>query len=339
MSRAAAAARAATVAASELLRVPCDLDLGDAEDREEAERLYVEQATALRDALVGADVVLDVWREPLGELVGSRSSRSITRSSSRSGCPRRGCCRPRSWPATRSSWSPRCAARARWPRAARRWGSPARSRTSPASTRWPTTPSAASRTSSRSPRSTRAGWPSGSSTRRRRSSGSSSSATPGQRLWLAFGAVRRAATSSPVIVRRRRRVSRRQRAAGARVQRRRRRARGDHLADPGRGARRSPRRRRADRRLRARRLRAGAGRRPNAAALRHPGAVSILSSSPRPASRSTSTLGTARVAWTAGGSLPIVQCVRVRRAGNVLSGLRIELLSITPKLPGDATCP
>ena len=60
-----------TVAASELLRVPCDLDLADAEDRDEAERLYVEQATALRDALVGADVVLDVWREPLGELLGS----------------------------------------------------------------------------------------------------------------------------------------------------------------------------------------------------------------------------------------------------------------------------
>jgi hypothetical protein len=60
-----------TVAASELLRVPCDLDLADAGDREEAERLYVEQATALRDALVGADTVLDVWREPLSELVGS----------------------------------------------------------------------------------------------------------------------------------------------------------------------------------------------------------------------------------------------------------------------------
>jgi len=40
-------------------------------DRDEAERLYVEQATAFRDALVGADVVLDVWREPLGDLVGS----------------------------------------------------------------------------------------------------------------------------------------------------------------------------------------------------------------------------------------------------------------------------
>lgn len=59
----------ATVSASELLRVPCDLDLADAEDREEAERLYAEQARALRDALVGADVVLDVWREPLGELL------------------------------------------------------------------------------------------------------------------------------------------------------------------------------------------------------------------------------------------------------------------------------
>src|ERR1700753_549540 len=60
----------ATVSASELLRVPCDLDLGDAEDREAAEGLHVEEATALRHALVGADAVLGVWREPLGEMVG-----------------------------------------------------------------------------------------------------------------------------------------------------------------------------------------------------------------------------------------------------------------------------
>jgi hypothetical protein len=60
-----------TVSASELLRVPCDLDLGDAENRDAAEQLYLEQATALRDALMGADVVLDVWREPLCELVGA----------------------------------------------------------------------------------------------------------------------------------------------------------------------------------------------------------------------------------------------------------------------------
>jgi len=59
------------LSASELLRVPCDLDLADAEDREEAERLYVEQAQLLREAVVGADIVLDVWREPLLELTGT----------------------------------------------------------------------------------------------------------------------------------------------------------------------------------------------------------------------------------------------------------------------------
>jgi hypothetical protein len=60
----------ATVSAGELLRVPCDLDLAEAEDRSEAEQLYVEQAQTMRDALVGADTVLDVWREPLRELAG-----------------------------------------------------------------------------------------------------------------------------------------------------------------------------------------------------------------------------------------------------------------------------
>ena len=59
------------VAPDELLRVPCDLDLGEAGDREEAERLYAEQARALRDALIGADTVLDVWREPLQDLAGA----------------------------------------------------------------------------------------------------------------------------------------------------------------------------------------------------------------------------------------------------------------------------
>jgi hypothetical protein len=60
------------VGVDDLLRVPCDLDLGDAEDREEAEHLYVEQAGALRDALVGADTVLDIWREPLEDVLRCR---------------------------------------------------------------------------------------------------------------------------------------------------------------------------------------------------------------------------------------------------------------------------
>jgi hypothetical protein len=59
------------VGPADLLRVPCDLDLGDASDREDAEELYLHQAQALRDALLAADTVLAVWREPLAEVAGS----------------------------------------------------------------------------------------------------------------------------------------------------------------------------------------------------------------------------------------------------------------------------
>jgi hypothetical protein len=45
------------------------------------------------------------------------------------------------------------------------------------------------------------------------------------------------------------------------------------------------------------------------------------------------------VAWNVGGSLPIVQCVRVRHAGNVLSGFRIELLELSRRITTDAACP
>jgi hypothetical protein len=58
------------LAAGDLLRVPCDLDLADAEDRRDAERLYAQQARHLRDAVLSADVVLGVWREPLLEISG-----------------------------------------------------------------------------------------------------------------------------------------------------------------------------------------------------------------------------------------------------------------------------
>jgi hypothetical protein len=60
------------VSAGELLRVPCDLDLADAEDRADAEALYVEQARALRDSLLAADTVLAVWREPMEDVAGSQ---------------------------------------------------------------------------------------------------------------------------------------------------------------------------------------------------------------------------------------------------------------------------
>ena len=58
----------AAIAGDALLRVPCDLDLADAIDRDEARRLYRDQAGRLRDAVIAADTVLAVWIEPLAEL-------------------------------------------------------------------------------------------------------------------------------------------------------------------------------------------------------------------------------------------------------------------------------
>jgi hypothetical protein len=77
----------------------------------------------------------------------------------------------------------------------------------------------------------------------------------------------------------------------------------------------------------------------DAAALKLPGSVSILQIQPSTGFSLTGTLGYARVAWNAGNSHPIVQCVRVRHAGNAVSGITIQLLSISARLKGDATCP
>jgi hypothetical protein len=62
----------AAVAGQDLLRVPCDLDLAEAEDSQAAKHLYAEQAATMRDALEAADTVLEIWREPLEAITGSR---------------------------------------------------------------------------------------------------------------------------------------------------------------------------------------------------------------------------------------------------------------------------
>jgi hypothetical protein len=76
-----------------------------------------------------------------------------------------------------------------------------------------------------------------------------------------------------------------------------------------------------------------------AAALRHPGAVSIIQIQPSTSFSIGPTSGTARVAWNVGGSLTIVQCVRVRRTGNAISGLRVELLEVSRRIKSDTACP
>jgi len=77
----------------------------------------------------------------------------------------------------------------------------------------------------------------------------------------------------------------------------------------------------------------------NAAALRHAGSVSIIQLQPSTGFSLGGTEGTARVAWDVGSSLPIVQCVRVRRAGNPISGLKVDLLEVSRRIPSDAACP
>jgi hypothetical protein len=77
----------------------------------------------------------------------------------------------------------------------------------------------------------------------------------------------------------------------------------------------------------------------DASELRRSGAVKILTLGSSAGFSLGSTLGTSRVAWRAGGALPVVQCVRVRRAGNALRGLRIELLEISLRINSQASCP
>src|SRR3954451_22951992 len=54
--------------ARDLLRVPCDLDLGETHTRAEAQEAYAAQARTLRDALQAADTVLAVWAGPLSQV-------------------------------------------------------------------------------------------------------------------------------------------------------------------------------------------------------------------------------------------------------------------------------
>jgi hypothetical protein len=78
----------------------------------------------------------------------------------------------------------------------------------------------------------------------------------------------------------------------------------------------------------------------DAAVLKRPGPVSVLQYQESTGFSLSPTLGSARVAWeVVGKTRPIVQCVRVRRAGNALSGIDIELLEISLRLKSTAGCP
>jgi hypothetical protein len=48
--------------------------------------------------------------------------------------------------------------------------------------------------------------------------------------------------------------------------------------------------------------------------------------------------GRTRLAWTVIGTLPVVQCVTVRRTGDFLTGIKITLTSIGAPIPNEADC-
>jgi hypothetical protein len=77
----------------------------------------------------------------------------------------------------------------------------------------------------------------------------------------------------------------------------------------------------------------------DATSLRHSGPVQVLELTVSTSFPLGGNLGVTRVAWEPQGQLPITQCVRVRHAGNPITGLKVELLDISGRIKTNADCP
>ena len=73
------------------------------------------------------------------------------------------------------------------------------------------------------------------------------------------------------------------------------------------------------------------------AELERPGEVEILNYVPSTKLSLTRKTGSGRVAWRAGESLPVVQCVRVRREGP-LTGGGVTLLALSKPIDPEGSC-
>jgi len=73
------------------------------------------------------------------------------------------------------------------------------------------------------------------------------------------------------------------------------------------------------------------------AELERPGEVEILNYVPSTKLSLTRKTGSGRVAWRAGESLPVVQCVRVRREGP-LTGGGVTLLALSKPIDPEGAC-
>jgi hypothetical protein len=76
------------------------------------------------------------------------------------------------------------------------------------------------------------------------------------------------------------------------------------------------------------------------ARVRRPGRVLVLSYEAASGFSLGGTSGIARVAWRTDTQIkPVVQCVSVRRTGNPISGLGIELTAISAPIGNETSCP
>jgi hypothetical protein len=76
----------------------------------------------------------------------------------------------------------------------------------------------------------------------------------------------------------------------------------------------------------------------NAKRLHRVGSVKILSVKATNSHSLTSSTGTTRLAWTVIGKLPVVQCVKVRRSGNFLTGINVTMLSLSAPIANEGVC-
>ncbi len=72
--------------------------------------------------------------------------------------------------------------------------------------------------------------------------------------------------------------------------------------------------------------------------LRRHGAVKILQLDSKTAYSLSAATGKTRVAWTVLGQLPVVQCVDVRRSGNFLSGIHVQLIALSAPIDNEGIC-
>jgi hypothetical protein len=73
--------------------------------------------------------------------------------------------------------------------------------------------------------------------------------------------------------------------------------------------------------------------------LRRGGVIRVLNLDPSTRFSLGGLTGVTRVAWTREGGRPVVQCVGVRRTGDVVSGFRVRLTSLSRPIGNERACP